>query len=172
MAVGFILWKKCGRCDQILDHHISGVSTCLGPEALLCPKCGACIATGRSEWASLTTYWRARYVVRTIVYAAFVGWVGAASVRAALQFLEKGPSATKVPVGGPGLVEGLVFWIVLVLALQVWRVRASTRRTSSATREPDRPRFGNLKYKLHVKLLTLAFTPALLGWLVSYLTHG
>lgn len=88
MAVGSIETLRCPRCRRGFDTRVYGISSGLGPPAIRCRSCDAVVATDRIEWRDMSLLRRVRYVLLSLVYMVFLGYLGAVSTRGFVHFLD------------------------------------------------------------------------------------
>ena len=162
---------SCPKCKDLVDAHILGITSGLGPEALECRRCGTTFRSGRREWASLSGRDRVWYVAISLLYAIVAAFLGGMSTAGGVHFLIHGPSATEMDLPAPGLYPGIAMAAILVVAFQCLRVRESTGRAPRGKAAPFRARLANGRLLLQIKVGLLLFAPVILGWLVSYLLN-
>jgi hypothetical protein len=149
---------SCPHCHIPLDFRI-GLTSGLGAPVGPCGSCRRPVATGRNEWPAMTALGRMRYVLLSALYVVVVPWLGAGvayDLWTRLGQLTERYSA-QVFYSGAFLREpfarGLaVALAVVTLALQVYRVRASIRRSAAPT-PPRTIGLQRLDFGLQVKML-------------------
>jgi hypothetical protein len=70
---------KCVKCGKTLYFKITKIflfirsTTGLGPNVIVCPKCGTEMQTPFREWGQMNLRWRIWYVVLSVVHATVIG---------------------------------------------------------------------------------------------------
>jgi hypothetical protein len=172
MAVIPVTYVRCPKCRAEIDFFVSGFCTHLGPPRAQCRKCGKRMASGRREWSEFTGFDKFRYAFLTLLFAGIVGYLGGVSVRGAENFWQNGPHSTKFTLSSPSLTIGAIAWALSVIALQVYRVVRSSRRTESgASKKAVRVGLANPDFNLQFTLLAAVWLPALIGWIASWIMN-
>lgn len=168
------LWEECSCCQKRTGVLLFlGFTSGLGPNEYTCPKCGTRFDSRRTEWRQKTWKGKAIYLTMTAFYTVLVGTFGAVFTASAIRFIQQGVSAAEYP-----LDAWKEFWplgipfAALLLALQIYRVRASVRRSPAGERTLYRASF----WKFHcnpqgIAMFLMLVIPAL-GWLAGLILHG
>ncbi len=163
---------SCPACQEYIDVQMFGFCSGLGPPLLVC-KCRCIIESGRREWVDFQSKHRIRFMLMTALYAVVAAFLGGMSVWIWFHFGLEGRDASKpfqLNLTDPAFLFGAIIWVILVTALQRYRVGRSLERKPTVFREavPVRVSFWNIDFNLQLKLLALF---VLLASLLTYLTR-
>ena len=160
MGIPFII-VTCPTCDKVLEFDTPS-RTGLGPMIRKCNKCGETFVSGQKEWQEMTLPRRAVYVVCSLAYVGFLSVAGGASAQCAFALFTH-PEETKPLAWGPISVPAAVLWGLAIVAIQIWRVLSSMRR-SGEKNPPYRWSVFDLQVALTAKVMSLLILPVFLAW--------
>jgi len=167
------LWEECSTCKKRTGVLLFlGFTSGLGPTEYTCPKCTARFDSRRTEWRQKTWKGKTIYAFMSVFYALFVGVVGAVFTASAIRFIQQGAGAGEYP-----LDAWAQFWpygipfLAILTAVQIWRVRASIRRSP----EGEPTTYPASFWKFHsnpqgIAMFVMLIVPAI-GWLTGLILH-
>jgi len=148
---------RCPRCLKPTDSRFFHINTGLGPKTIQCPKCLTEVGTGRREWDEFGGGRRFLYYFLTVLYAAVYAVLGGAAADVAYRGTpslgEGSPSIFGLKLF-PTITVGLVFALLVVL-VQIYRVKASRARLAAVPRPLINAGFFNLQARLQPKFFLI-----------------
>jgi Bacterial PH domain len=155
----------CVKCKNTLEVRMLGLTSGLGPPAIACRKCGTVTELGRKEWKAFGTSDRIKFLAVSIVEIVGLGLTG--GIAGGFSYPMKGVPWADRSIQNPGLYAGLVLFAVLGVALQLYRVAASRKRTLSIPVAPFQQSWLDLQTDVQLKVVFVVFAVALVGGTLS-----
>lgn len=161
--------ESCPHCRTPYGATFLGLSSGLGSSQYECSRCQGRFSSCRTEWRDQGSLARLRYGIMSVVYVAVLGGGSGIVTKAAWQNLKNGPTDSVAPDGAP-FWAGAIVGGLMVLSLQIWRVRRSAQRTAEANSVVMRASFvsphTNLQMIAVGVLLAAVISSALVGFLI------
>jgi hypothetical protein len=161
--------ESCPNCRGAFGGNM-GINCGLGSPRYVCKYCGAEFLSGRQEWRDMGRLRRFWYILATLAYMGFLGFLGGAMWQGAWRFLKEGPRAdARIFIGGGTFWIGAGVVAFAVCVLQWLRVHWSLRRSAGL----DRVNLytSSLQTGMQVPWIFLLFGIYIFCYLLSYLIH-
>lgn len=147
---------RCPNCRMIYDFKLFGISTGIGPASAECYKCKTVFSTGRDEWPFSSKRQLLLFFVFSLICAGLGGLIAGNFIYAISEFRHGNPNPINAPFEDPFFQKASLMAAVVLLLLQVVRVRFSVLR-AAAGQAPTRYHFfsPNLIFGTQAKTLCL-----------------
>lgn len=155
--------KKCGDCGLPLEAQILGLSTGLGPEAVVCRRCGKPMATDRQRWP-LRAGALVRFLLVSLFYLGLGGVIGGNTLYAGWAYWNGDPSPRNLPFDEPLFRQLALLGAGVVALVLLWKVLSAARSTSGGP-QVDHLLSANLVFGAHLKVLLFFLSFTGIGWL-------
>jgi hypothetical protein len=154
-----------------VDLSLLGLSTFLGPPVVLCHWCGHPVETERLEWRQFRRWAKVWFLGVSLLYVILGGLLGGLSFDLTYELSRQGEGPARWRFGETSFIAGCVFWAVLVIVIQAYRVHCSLIRSRLKGVAPLKGSFFSVQLGLHTKALLLLILPPLVGWGGHWLWH-
>lgn len=145
----------CPHCNYVVELHMLGLSSLIGPSQIQCWNCARPISVGRAEWPEMGAFRRIWFIGITAVYIFMVG-ILAGLLFENIELLRTGQqSPHHSRHDSPACRTGAWVGGIAVVLLQAYRIIASYRRHRNGYRFTLREYLLGVQWHLQLKRLIL-----------------
>jgi len=160
---------KCPSCNCAVDFHVLNYSSLLGPTAVECHWCGTIVGSDRQEWWQMHSRHKTWFFCVSFVYVILAVFSGGLGTTTGLYFLKSGGHwREEWGLEEPAFWIGGIVWGIIVILIQLYRIRCSLNRNTELEQIPLRRSLWSFQVGGQIKLLVLLFVFPTICWVISY----